>query len=167
MLLFICVFCFFVGVLLFSFGLLMLSWVLSLAPVDILCIVLSHSLFLMKFVSYKKKLVQFPALSVSRVYFWKLWNIDIVLSTTGKIVFAAPSRPLVVQQIQACHNIVGISQVRTSFIYKQSFVEYLVFTRQLYLLTYCEKIMIKPIAGMDNWHDRSDKSYKKSILVEN
>ncbi|KAH0988951.1 hypothetical protein GBA52_000434 [Prunus armeniaca] len=28
----------------------------------------------------------------------------------GKIVFAAPSRPLVVQQIQACHNIVGISQ---------------------------------------------------------
>ncbi|KAM1734734.1 hypothetical protein ACFX11_020166 [Malus domestica] len=28
----------------------------------------------------------------------------------GKIVFAAPSRPLVVQQIQACHNIVGIPQ---------------------------------------------------------
>ncbi|CAK7344911.1 unnamed protein product [Dovyalis caffra] len=28
----------------------------------------------------------------------------------GKIVFAAPSRPLVTQQIEACHNIVGISQ---------------------------------------------------------
>lgn len=30
----------------------------------------------------------------------------------GKIVFAAPSRPLVIQQIEACHNIVGIPQVR-------------------------------------------------------
>jgi Fanconi anemia group M protein len=30
----------------------------------------------------------------------------------GKIVFAAPSRPLVMQQIEACHNIVGIPQVR-------------------------------------------------------
>ncbi|PWA45681.1 DEAD/DEAH box RNA helicase family protein [Artemisia annua] len=28
----------------------------------------------------------------------------------GKVVFAAPSRPLVLQQIEACHNIVGISQ---------------------------------------------------------
>ncbi|GER37833.1 ATP-dependent DNA helicase MPH1 [Striga asiatica] len=28
----------------------------------------------------------------------------------GKIVFAAPSRPLVLQQIEACHNIVGIPQ---------------------------------------------------------
>ncbi|KAM7279588.1 hypothetical protein ACFE04_006722 [Oxalis oulophora] len=28
----------------------------------------------------------------------------------GKIVFAAPSRPLVIQQIEACHNIVGIPQ---------------------------------------------------------
>ncbi|KAK8463640.1 hypothetical protein PHAVU_011G000500 [Phaseolus vulgaris] len=28
----------------------------------------------------------------------------------GKIVFAAPSRPLVTQQIEACHNIVGIPQ---------------------------------------------------------
>ncbi|EPS65243.1 hypothetical protein M569_09536, partial [Genlisea aurea] len=28
----------------------------------------------------------------------------------GKIVFAAPSRPLVLQQIQACHKIVGIPQ---------------------------------------------------------
>jgi len=33
--------------------------------------------------------------------------------TTGKIVFAAPSRPLVTQQIEACHNIVGIPQVAT------------------------------------------------------
>ncbi|XP_034676196.1 DEAD-box ATP-dependent RNA helicase FANCM isoform X2 [Vitis riparia] len=30
----------------------------------------------------------------------------------GKIVFAAPSRPLVMQQIEACHNIVGIPQVK-------------------------------------------------------
>ncbi|CAA6663830.1 unnamed protein product [Spirodela intermedia] len=30
----------------------------------------------------------------------------------GKIVFAAPSRPLVMQQIEACHNTVGIPQVR-------------------------------------------------------
>ncbi|KAH9692064.1 DEAD-box ATP-dependent RNA helicase FANCM [Citrus sinensis] len=29
----------------------------------------------------------------------------------GKIVFAAPSRPLVMQQIEACHNIVGIPQL--------------------------------------------------------
>ncbi|KAL3701127.1 hypothetical protein R1sor_019149 [Riccia sorocarpa] len=29
---------------------------------------------------------------------------------TGKIIFAAPSRPLVVQQIEACHNMVGIPQ---------------------------------------------------------
>ncbi|XP_010543518.1 PREDICTED: ATP-dependent DNA helicase mph1 isoform X2 [Tarenaya hassleriana] len=28
----------------------------------------------------------------------------------GKIVFAAPSRPLVMQQIEACHNVVGIPQ---------------------------------------------------------
>lgn len=34
---------------------------------------------------------------------------------TGKIVFTAPSRPLVVQQIEACHNIVGIPQVRIFF----------------------------------------------------
>lgn len=34
------------------------------------------------------------------------------LSLAGKIVFAAPSRPLVMQQIEACHNIVGIPQVR-------------------------------------------------------
>ncbi|KAL7590493.1 hypothetical protein Lser_V15G40742 [Lactuca serriola] len=31
----------------------------------------------------------------------------------GKIVFAAPSRPLVLQQIEACHNIVGIPQEYT------------------------------------------------------
>ncbi|KAJ7515587.1 hypothetical protein O6H91_22G019300 [Diphasiastrum complanatum] len=29
---------------------------------------------------------------------------------TGKIVFTAPSRPLVMQQIEACHNIMGIPQ---------------------------------------------------------
>ena len=52
--------------------------------------------------------------------FWKLnfWNIDIYawlgLPMAGKIVFAAPSRPLVMQQIEACHNIVGIPQVRCS-----------------------------------------------------
>lgn len=33
----------------------------------------------------------------------------------GKIVFAAPSRPLVLQQIEACHNIGGIPQVRKLF----------------------------------------------------
>lgn len=33
------------------------------------------------------------------------------LSCAGKIVFAAPSRPLVMQQIEACHNTVGIPQV--------------------------------------------------------
>lgn len=32
---------------------------------------------------------------------------------SGKIVFAAPSRPLVMQQIEACHNTVGIPQVKT------------------------------------------------------
>ncbi|KAJ6877881.1 DEAD-box ATP-dependent RNA helicase FANCM-like isoform X1 [Populus alba x Populus x berolinensis] len=30
--------------------------------------------------------------------------------SSGKIVFAAPSRPLVMQQIEACHNIVGTPQ---------------------------------------------------------
>ncbi|KAJ4819037.1 ATP-dependent DNA helicase mph1 [Rhynchospora pubera] len=33
----------------------------------------------------------------------------------GKIIFAAPSRPLVVQQIEACHNIVGIPQEWTIY----------------------------------------------------
>ncbi|KAG6543585.1 hypothetical protein Mapa_014948 [Marchantia paleacea] len=32
---------------------------------------------------------------------------------TGKIIFAAPSRPLVVQQIEACHKVVGIPQDMT------------------------------------------------------
>ncbi|KAD4981721.1 hypothetical protein E3N88_18392 [Mikania micrantha] len=32
---------------------------------------------------------------------------------TGKIVFTAPTRPLVMQQIEACHNIVGIPQEET------------------------------------------------------
>jgi Fanconi anemia group M protein len=31
-------------------------------------------------------------------------------SLAGKIVFTAPSRPLVVQQIEACHNVMGIPQ---------------------------------------------------------
>lgn len=35
----------------------------------------------------------------------------LLLLFLGKIVFAAPSRPLVMQQIEACHNIVGIPQV--------------------------------------------------------
>ncbi|KAL4573319.1 hypothetical protein LXL04_020120 [Taraxacum kok-saghyz] len=34
-------------------------------------------------------------------------------SISGKIVFAAPSRPLVTQQIEACHKIVGIPQEYT------------------------------------------------------
>lgn len=33
------------------------------------------------------------------------------LKSSGKIVFTAPSRPLVAQQIEACHNTVGIPQV--------------------------------------------------------
>eukprot|EP00698_Gefionella_okellyi_P000970 TRINITY_DN1084_c0_g1_i4.p1 TRINITY_DN1084_c0_g1~~TRINITY_DN1084_c0_g1_i4.p1 ORF type:complete len:505 (-),score=129.45 TRINITY_DN1084_c0_g1_i4:41-1555(-) len=33
---------------------------------------------------------------------------------TGKIVFMAPTRPLVSQQIKACHNIVGIPQSHTT-----------------------------------------------------
>lgn len=41
-------------------------------------------------------------------------NTEIGLCATGKIVFAAPSRPLVMQQIEACHGIVGIPQVRLS-----------------------------------------------------
>ncbi|CAL5333513.1 unnamed protein product [Camellia sinensis] len=46
------------------------------------------------------------------VYDPQFWNIDMRLgvSTAGKIVFSAPSRPLVMQQIEACHNIVGIPQ---------------------------------------------------------
>ena len=41
-------------------------------------------------------------------------SLILVLGTfmVGKIVFAAPSRPLVLQQIEACHNVVGIPQVR-------------------------------------------------------
>lgn len=97
--------------------------------------------------------------------FCELWNIDIVLSTTGKIVFAAPSRPLVTQQIEACHNIVGIPQVRASFIHNKSLLNTHVWEH--YAFTYYEKILIKLIAGMDNWYDRSDKSYKKSMLLEN
>ena len=32
----------------------------------------------------------------------------------GKIVFLAPTKPLVTQQIEACHNVVGIPQEHTS-----------------------------------------------------
>ncbi|KAH0469571.1 hypothetical protein IEQ34_001129 [Dendrobium chrysotoxum] len=39
-----------------------------------------------------------------------LFSNTLVALPTGKIVFAAPSRPLVMQQIEACHNIVGIPQ---------------------------------------------------------
>ncbi|KAI3736079.1 hypothetical protein L6452_15611 [Arctium lappa] len=38
----------------------------------------------------------------------------------GKIVFAAPSRPLVMQQIEACHNIVGIPQEWTVYMTGQT-----------------------------------------------
>lgn len=41
------------------------------------------------------------------------WQIAVtdILNSSGKIVFTAPSRPLVTQQIEACHNTVGIPQV--------------------------------------------------------
>jgi len=32
---------------------------------------------------------------------------------TGKIVFMAPTKPLVTQQIEACHKIMGIPQTDT------------------------------------------------------
>lgn len=43
--------------------------------------------------------------------FVSLLEAVLIVSLPGKIVFAAPSRPLVMQQIEACHNIVGIPQV--------------------------------------------------------
>ncbi|KAG6578303.1 DEAD-box ATP-dependent RNA helicase FANCM, partial [Cucurbita argyrosperma subsp. sororia] len=44
----------------------------------------------------------------------------------GKIVFTAPSRPLVLQQIEACHNIVGIPQEWTIDMTGTCLVKYLV-----------------------------------------
>ncbi|KAH9757855.1 DEAD-box ATP-dependent RNA helicase FANCM [Citrus sinensis] len=44
----------------------------------------------------------------------------------GKIVFAAPSRPLVMQQIEACHNIVGIPQEWTIDMTGTCLMKYLV-----------------------------------------
>ena len=32
----------------------------------------------------------------------------------GKIIFMAPTKPLVAQQIEACHNIMGIPQADTT-----------------------------------------------------
>ena len=40
----------------------------------------------------------------------------------GKIVFTAPSRPLVMQQIEACHNIVGIPQVDKIYAWKVHYI---------------------------------------------
>ena len=88
--------------------------------------------------------------------FCELWNIDIVLTCTGKIVFAAPSRPLVTQQIEACHNIVGIPQVR-------------IFNNHCLVRSsenIYQMILIKLIAGMDDRYDRSEKSYEQSMLLE-
>lgn len=70
----------------------------------------------------------------------------------GKIVFAAPSRPLVLQQIEACHNIGGIPQVRKLFhLTPQSGI----LKRQHFLcllLSYFEEfvIVIELFAGMGN-----------------
>ena len=43
-----------------------------------------------------------------------IWTAFAILSVfQGKVVFMAPTKPLVAQQIQACHKIMGIPQVRT------------------------------------------------------
>jgi hypothetical protein len=42
--------------------------------------------------------------------------LAIFFSLAGKIVFTAPSRPLVVQQIEACHNVMGIPQVTVFYL---------------------------------------------------
>lgn len=41
----------------------------------------------------------------------------------GKIIFMAPTKPLVAQQIQACHEIVGIPQADTAELYVHSLCE--------------------------------------------
>lgn len=87
----------------------------------------------------------------------------------GKIVFAAPSRPLVLQQIEACHNIVGIPQVRLFFILLWGYFPSSLWIRTFIksaLPTYLDCIGIKLVAGMDNWFDRSNESYEKSLLLE-
>ena len=45
---------------------------------------------------------------------WKSFRLTILKAGTfcqGKIVFMAPTKPLVAQQIQACYKIMGIPQV--------------------------------------------------------
>ncbi|KAI5567580.1 hypothetical protein BDE02_13G100100 [Populus trichocarpa] len=56
----------------------------------------------------KKRAVLFFGISV--LPFLQLRARALEGLVTSKIVFAAPSRPLVMQQIEACHNIVGIPQ---------------------------------------------------------
>lgn len=65
---------------------------------------------------------------------------------TGKIVFTAPSKPLVMQQIEACHNIVGIPQVSRIFEHFICLVE-LAFP---HTFTCIERSAFNLIAGMDN-----------------
>jgi hypothetical protein len=76
-------------------------------------------------------------------------------SLAGKIVFTAPSRPLVVQQIEACHNVMGIPQVTVflSFValplaIKFSIVHWLLKDNQMFFHL---------SAGLYNWHDRPDE----------
>lgn len=71
-------------------------------------------------------------------------DTDITDLTAGKIVFAAPSRPLVMQQIEACHNIVGIPQVCPPFISS------VLITIHLPFALHFEKILIEQTVGMDN-----------------
>jgi fanconi anemia group M protein len=42
---------------------------------------------------------------------YMLRSCYLINGNLGKIIFAAPSRPLVAQQIEACYNTVGIPQV--------------------------------------------------------
>lgn len=61
------------------------------------------------------------------------------------------------QQIEACHNIVGIPQVST-FLRTYLLASFLI--RNLW------NIYVNLIAGMDSWYDWSDKSSQKSSSVE-
>lgn len=54
---------------------------------------------------------------LSRMFEFFNKNKYLTFIPTGKIVFAAPSRPLVMQQIEACHNIGGIPQVSVSIMH--------------------------------------------------
>ena len=115
------------------------------------------------------KILFVPAPWNSLILYYKLYLYSNTCLTTGKIVFAAPSRPLVMQQIEACHNVVGIPQVRPSLANRPSVEIWFLFSPGKCFYTVQSHILTRflyRVAGTDNWYDWPGKSFKKSPLLE-